>query len=107
MGILSPWIFVFSYLKLLPNWGYTATVASFTPVAINLAQLTHQIPLSESNAVLLRIEESFIGITIAVVLTLLIFPIFAIDLLKDNIQRKSRFTVQLTLDNSMLSFQGH
>ncbi|UJR37557.1 hypothetical protein I4U23_030258 [Adineta vaga] len=86
LGILSPWIFIFSYLKLLPNWGYTATVASFTPVAINLARLSNGTTLSGDSSVLLRIEESFLGITLAVVLTLLIFPIFAIDLLKDSIQ---------------------
>ncbi|CAF1199417.1 unnamed protein product [Rotaria sordida] len=39
LGMLSPWIFVFSYLKLLPIWGYTATVAAFTSVLINLESL--------------------------------------------------------------------
>jgi hypothetical protein len=86
--MLSPWIFLFSYLKLLPNWGYTATVASITPVVINLGRLPFGDALPAGNYALLRIEESFVGITIAVVLTLLIFPIFAIDLLKDNIQSK-------------------
>jgi hypothetical protein len=86
LGMLSPWIFIFGYLKLLPNWGYTATVAAFTPVLINLGRLPFGDALPAGNYALLRIEESFVGITIAVILTLLIFPIFAIDLLKDNIQ---------------------
>ncbi|CAF0844950.1 unnamed protein product [Adineta steineri] len=86
MGILTPWIFIFSYLKLLPNWGYTAAVATFTPIAINLGRLPYGDALPGGNYVLLRIEESFVGITIAVILTLFIFPTFAIDLLKDNIQ---------------------
>jgi hypothetical protein len=88
LGMLSPWIFVFSYLKLLPNWDYTATVAAFTAVLINLGRLPFGDTLPAGNYALLRIEENFVGITIAVILTLLIFPIFAIDLLKDNIQSK-------------------
>ncbi len=89
--MLSPWIFIFGYLRLLPNWGYMATVAAFTPVLINLGRLPFGDALPAGNFALLRIEESFVGITIAVILTLLIFPIFAIDLLKDNIQSKYRF----------------
>jgi hypothetical protein len=91
LGMLSPWIFIFGYLRLLPNWGYMATVAAFTPVLINLGRLPFGDALPAGNFALLRIEESFVGITIAVILTLLIFPIFAIDLLKDNIQSKYRF----------------
>lgn len=86
--MLCPWIFVFGYLKILPNWGYTATVAAFTAVLINLGRLPYGNALPAGNFALLRIEESFVGITIAAILTLLIFPIFAIDLLKDNIQSK-------------------
>jgi hypothetical protein len=86
--MLSPWLFLFGYLKLVPSWGYTATVAAFTPVLINLGRLPFGDQLPAGNFALLRIEESVIGITIAVVLTLLIFPTFAIDLLKDSIQSK-------------------
>lgn len=88
LGMLTPWIFVFGYLKLLPNWGYTATVAAFTPLVINLGRLPHANTAPAANYALTRIQESFIGITIAAVLTLVIFPIFAIDLLKDNIHSK-------------------
>ena len=86
LGMISPWIFLFSSLRLLPNWGYTATVATFTPFVINLGRLPYGDALPAGNYTLLRIEESFVGIIIAVVLALLIFPIFAIDLFKDNIQ---------------------
>ncbi|CAF4619324.1 unnamed protein product [Rotaria sp. Silwood2] len=86
--MLSPWIFIFGYLRRLPYWGYTATVAAVTPIIINLGRLPFGDALPAGNYALIRIEESFIGITIAVILTLLIFPIFAIDLLKDNIQSK-------------------
>lgn len=88
VGMLIPWIFIFSYLKLFPSWGYTATVASFTPVVINLARFPHRTASRAGDLVLLRIEESFVGITVAALLTLLIFPTFAIDLLKDSIQGK-------------------
>jgi hypothetical protein len=93
--MLSPWLFLFGYLKLIPSWGYTATVAAFTPVLINLGRLPFGDKLPAGNVVLLRIEESFIGIAIAVILTLLIFPIFAIDLLKDNIQSKCSFKFRI------------
>ncbi|CAF1021837.1 unnamed protein product [Rotaria sordida] len=83
---LSPWIFIFAYLRLLPYWGYTAIVAAFTPILINLGRLPFGDAVPAGNFALIRIQESFVGITIAVILTLLIFPIFAIDLLKDNIQ---------------------
>ncbi|CAF1053029.1 unnamed protein product [Rotaria sp. Silwood1] len=84
--MLSPWIFVFGYLRRLPYWGYTATVAAVTPILITLGRLSFGDAVPAGNFALIRIQESFIGITIAVILTLLIFPIFAIDLLKDNIQ---------------------
>lgn len=88
LGMLTPWIFIFGYLKPMPSWGYTATVAAFTPVLITLGRLPFGDALPAGNFALIRIEESFVGITIAVVLTLIIFPVFAIDLLKDNIQSK-------------------
>ncbi|CAF2104224.1 unnamed protein product [Rotaria magnacalcarata] len=115
IGMLAPWIFIFGYLKLLPNWGYTATVAAFTPVLITLGRLPfgNQRPLPVSNFVLTRIEESFIGITIAAVLTLLIFPIFAIDSLKDNIEntltmcRESIISIHSVYDNLFHRDQGN
>jgi uncharacterized membrane protein YccC len=88
LGILSPWIFVCGYMKLLPNWTYTATIAAITAVVIDLGRLPFGDALPAGDFALLRIEQSFIGIAIAAVLTLLIFPIFAIDLLKDSIQSR-------------------
>ena len=91
LGMISPWMLIFGYLKLVPNWGYTATVAAFTPVVINLGRLPFGDALPGGNFALLRIEESFVGMSIAVVLTIGIFPTFAIDLLKDNIQSKMKW----------------
>jgi uncharacterized membrane protein YccC len=39
---------------------------------------------------LLRIEENLVGILIAIVLTMTVFPVFAVDLLKENIQSKNK-----------------
>jgi hypothetical protein len=75
-------------MKLLPNWTYTATIAAITPIVIDLGRLPYGDALPAGDFALLRIEQSFIGITIAAVLTLIIFPVFAIDLLKDSIQSK-------------------
>jgi hypothetical protein len=85
-GMLVPWILFFGYIRLLPNWSYTAVVAIFTPIVVNLGRLASNTPIPEGNFVLLRIEENLIGIGLAIVLTLGIFPIFAMDLLKKDIQ---------------------
>jgi hypothetical protein len=73
-------------LKLLPNWGYTGTVGAFTPILITLGRIPYGNVLPAGNYALIRIEENLVGITVAIILTLIIFPVFAIDLLKDNIQ---------------------
>jgi len=86
--MLIPWIFLFSYLRLYPKWGYTAAVASFTPILVNLGRLPFGDTIPGGNYALLRIEENLVGILIAAVLTLVIFPVYAIDLLKENIQSK-------------------
>jgi len=88
LAMISPWVLLFGYLKLVPSWGYTATVAAFTPVLVNLGRLPYGSALPAGNFALLRIEESFVGIGIAVILTIIIFPIFATDLLKTNIQSR-------------------
>ncbi|CAF3244784.1 unnamed protein product [Rotaria sp. Silwood2] len=85
--ILVPWVFLFGYLRLFPKWGYTAAVALLTPILINLGRLPYGDALPAGNYALLRIEENFVGITIASIITLTIFPVFAIDLLKENIQK--------------------
>ena len=86
IGMLVPWILFFGYLRSSPNWTYTAVVAIFTPILINLGRLAYTTPVPEENFVLLRIEENVIGIALSVILTVVIFPVFAIDLLKKNIQ---------------------
>lgn len=86
--VLIPWIFLFGYLRLYPKWGYTAVVAAFTPILVTLGQLPYGDRLPAGNYALLRIEENFVAILIAIVLTMSIFPVFAIDLLKENIQSK-------------------
>ncbi|CAF1135581.1 unnamed protein product [Adineta ricciae] len=85
-GMLVPWILVFGYLKSAPEWNYAAVVASFTPVLINLGRIPYGPSLPAGNYALLRIEENLVGIAIATVLTILIFPVFAIDVLKKNIE---------------------
>lgn len=87
--LLIPWVSVFAYLRLVPTWGYTAVVALFTPILINLGRLPYGDALPAGNYALLRIEENFVGILIAGVLTLLIFPVFAIDVLKRSIQSEA------------------
>jgi hypothetical protein len=85
-GMLVPWIIVFGYLRTFPSWGYTAVVATITPVLISLGRIPYGDALPTGNYALLRIEENLVGIGVAIILTLVIFPVFAIDLLKDNIQ---------------------
>ncbi|CAF2892029.1 unnamed protein product [Rotaria sp. Silwood2] len=85
-GMLVPWMLIFGYLKLLPNWGYAAAVAAFTPALINLGRIPYGDTVPAGNYALLRIEENLVGITVAIVLTLVIFPVFAIDVLKNSIQ---------------------
>jgi len=87
-GMLVPWILTFGYLKPLPHWGYAATVAAFTPALIDLGRIPYGDTLPAGNYALLRIEENLVGIAIATVLTIVIFPVFAIDTLKNNIQSK-------------------
>jgi len=86
LGMLVPWIFLFGYMKLLPEWNHTATVAISTPIVINLGRLPYGNQLPGGNYALLRIEENLVGIAIGSVLTLIIFSVSAIDLLKENIQ---------------------
>jgi len=88
-GMLVPWILMFGYLKPSPNWGYAAAVAAFTPAVINLGRLPYGDTVPAGNYALLRIEENLVGIAIAIVLTIVIFPVFAIDCLKNNIQSKT------------------
>ena len=76
--MLIPWIFLFGYLRLFPKWGYTAAVAAFTPILINLGRLPYGDALPGGDYALLRIEENFVGILIAIVLQMLIFPVFAV-----------------------------
>jgi uncharacterized membrane protein YccC len=83
--MLVPWLLLFGYLKLVPQWDSVATVAATTPILINLGQL-YKDAFPEGNYVLLRIEEAIIGIALGAILTILIFPIFAVDRLKANIQ---------------------
>ncbi|CAF3358711.1 unnamed protein product [Rotaria sp. Silwood1] len=86
LGMLVPWMLIFGYLKLLPNWGYAATVAAFTPALVNLGRIPYGDTVPAGNYALLRIEENLVGIAVAIVLTLVIFPVFAIDVLKNSIQ---------------------
>ncbi|UJR24079.1 hypothetical protein I4U23_027047 [Adineta vaga] len=85
--VLIPWIFLFGYLRLYPKWGYTAAVAAFTPILVTLGRLPYGDRLPAGNYALLRIEENLVGILIGMFLTMTIFPVFAIDLLKENIQK--------------------
>lgn len=87
-GMFVPWLFLFGFLKLLPQWGYTAAVAASTPIIVNLGRLYGDV-FRQGNIVLLRIQETIIGIILGIFLTMLIFPIFAVDSLKTNIQSKS------------------
>ena len=80
-GMLVPWILFFGYVKSFPNWTYTAVVAIFTPIIINLGRLSYTTPVPEEDFIILRIEENIIGIGLAFLLTLLVIPIFAFDLL--------------------------
>jgi hypothetical protein len=83
--MLVPWLLVFGYLKLLPRWDYTATVAASTPIVVNLGRLYGDV-FRQGNYFFLRIQKTIIGIGLGVVLTIIIFPIFAVHSLKANIQ---------------------
>ncbi|CAF1324160.1 unnamed protein product [Adineta ricciae] len=96
--VLIPWIFLFGYLRSYPKWGYTAIVAAFTPILVTLGQLPYGDRLPAGNYALLRIEENFVAILISIVLTMSIFPVFAIDLLKESIQ-KSLHSCEESIDS--------
>ena len=98
LGMLVPWILLFGYLKPDPSWGYAAQVAAFTSVLITLGRIPYGDSLPAGNYALLRIEENLVGIAIAIVLTIAIFPIFAIDMLKKNIQSKYKMVSVKTAD---------
>lgn len=85
IGMLVPWLFIFGYLKLLPRWDYTATVAASTPIFINLGRL-YSTDLPPVNYVIHRIQENVIGIGLGIILTICIVPRFAVSLLKTNIR---------------------
>lgn len=85
-GMLVPWVLVFGYLKSSSKWDYAAVVAAFTPAIITLGRLPYKDVLPPGDYAILRIEENLVGIAIASVLTIVIFPIFASDLLRSNIQ---------------------
>lgn len=89
LGMLVPWLLLFGYLKLFPEWDYSATVAASTPILVNLGRL-YAIDVPQVNYAVYRIRENVIGIGLGAVLNLLIFPIFAIDVLKTNIQSEYR-----------------
>jgi uncharacterized membrane protein YccC len=88
IGMFAPWMLVFGYLRLKPNWNYSALIAAFTPILITFGRIPYGQTQPEDNYTLLRIEENLVGVAIGIILTLLIFPVFAIDQLKDNIQSK-------------------
>ena len=69
-----------------PN--FTASVSISNPIVINLHRLPYASQLLGGNYALLRLKENLVGIAIGYVLTVIIFAIFAIDLLKENIQSK-------------------
>ncbi|CAF4332394.1 unnamed protein product, partial [Rotaria sp. Silwood2] len=83
--MLCPWIFCCGYMKSYPQWGYTVTIAALTPIIVNLGRLPFADSLPAGNYALLRIQQNVIGISIALVLAIIIFPLFAINLLKENI----------------------
>jgi hypothetical protein len=85
-GMLVPWILVFGYIRPSPKWSYAAIISSITPILITLGRIPYGNALPAGNFALLRIEENLVGIGVACILTLIIFPVFAVDLLKDNIQ---------------------
>ncbi len=88
--MLCPWMFFCGFMKLYPQWGYTVTVAASTPIIVNLGRLPYADSLPAGNYALLRIQQNVIGISIALILAICIFPVFAIDLLKENIHCKYR-----------------
>ncbi len=57
----------------------------------SLGRIPYGDVLPAGNYALLRIEENLVGIGVAIILTLIIFPVFVIDLLKDNIQSKLKW----------------
>lgn len=83
MSMLVPWLFLFGYLKLLPRWDYTATVAASTPIFINLGRLYAK-DLPPVDYVIHRIQQNVIGIGLGIIFTICIVPKFAVILLKIN-----------------------
>ncbi|CAF1538665.1 unnamed protein product [Didymodactylos carnosus] len=112
-GMLVPWMLLCGYIRQIPSWSYTGSVAAFTPVVINLGRLPYGDSIPASNYALLRIEENLVGISIGVVLTILIFPVFAVDVLKENINKTlitckdSIRTIHTVYDQLLLHTESH
>jgi hypothetical protein len=104
--MLAPWIFFCGCMKLYPQWGYTVTVAASTPIIVNLGRLPYGDLIPAGNYALLRIQENLVGICIALVLTLAVFPIFAIDLLKQNIESNYFILFYFLKNNFFYSFRN-
>ncbi|CAF4173588.1 unnamed protein product [Rotaria sp. Silwood2] len=85
-GMLSPWIFGCGFLKLVPEWGPTVLVATTTPMIIVLGRLPYYTVAPVDASAVLRIKEIAVALGLGVVLTIIIFPQFAVDLLKENIR---------------------
>jgi hypothetical protein len=58
-GMLIPWILVFGYLRPSPEWSYTATVGTITPILINLGRIPYGNALPAGNFALLRLSLFF------------------------------------------------
>ncbi|CAF4839179.1 unnamed protein product [Rotaria sp. Silwood1] len=90
-GMLAPWIFGCGFLKLVPEWGPTVLVATTTPMMIVLGRLPYYTGAPIDASAVLSIKEIAVALGLGVVLTIIIFPQFAVDLLKENIQSECRF----------------
>ncbi|CAF3245551.1 unnamed protein product [Rotaria sp. Silwood2] len=101
-GMLAPWIFGCGFLKLVPEWGPTVLVSITTPMMIVLGRLPYYTGAPVDASAVFRIEQIAVALGLGVVLTIIIFPQFAIDLLKENIQTTLQTCRQCveSMDNS-------
>lgn len=84
IGMLVPWVFLCMIVKQNKAWSYFGSISITTALMITFGRNQVLVPIV-GDYVLLRVQENAVGIMLAFTITLLTFPLFAIEGLKMNI----------------------
>lgn len=84
LAMLLLWVFVMSYIRASQNYAYIGVIGSATAIIVTIGRIPYTDPI-QGNYALLRIQQNSLGIAIALVVNLVVFPVLASDLIKHNI----------------------